>query len=285
MHQVRLWGITRVEGPGRAFRSNFGGIKPRQVLEALAVDHNRPVSKDVLAEALWEERPPASYAATLESYVAVLRRSLEGVGVPRRVVRTVNNGYVLTDEVSVDLTDVRETITQALNASSRAAFQIVTDALVPLRIGDLVASSPYARYAIGAREELKTGLAQSLRWAADGALEAGAADRALVLARQAQALEPVSDAAEQVVMRALVELDARSDALQEYADFRQRLRNELGVEPSRTTQSWYLRALAGGRTDSERRDREELPLLLRLLAQVAPESPLLVGSGVPAEVA
>lgn len=284
MHQVRLWGITRVEGPGRAFRSNFGGIKPRQVLEALAVHHNRPVSKDVLAEALWEERPPASYAATLESYVAVLRRHLEGVGVPRRVVQTVNNGYVLTDEVSVDLTDVRETITQALNASSRAAFQIVTDALVPLRIGDLVASSPYARYAIGAREELKTGLAQSFRWAADGALEGGTPDRALGLARQAQALEPVSDAAEQVVMRALVQLDARSDALQEYANFRQRLRNELGVEPSPTTQSWYLRALAGGRTESESRDREELPLLLRLLAQVAPDR-LLVGGSLPAEIA
>ena len=284
MDQVCLWGITRVEGPTGVRHSNFGGIKSRQVLEVLAVNHTRPVSKDVLAESLWEGTPPASYAATLESYVAVVRRSLEGVGVPRRVLRTVNSGYVLTDEVSVDLSEVRDTITRTLNANSATAFMVATGALTTLRIGDLVASSPYAGYAIAAREELTSWLAQALRWAAEGALEAGATARALLLARQAQTLEPVSDATEQVVMRALVALDARSDALREYADFRQRLRNELGVEPSRTTQSWYLRALAG-KQEAEQRDREELPLLLRLLAQVSPESALLAGSVLHAESA
>lgn len=285
MHQVCLWGVTRVEGPAGVVHSNFGGIKPRQLLEVLALAHNRPVSKDVLAESVWEGKPPASHAATLESYVAVVRRALEEAGVPRRVLRTVNNGYVLTDEVRVDVSDVRETVEQALDANGRVAYRIATGALVSLRIGDLVASSPYAGYAIAAREEMSTWLAQSLRWAAEAALEAGATGRALLLGRQAQALEPVSDATEQVLMRALVALDFRSDALREYADFRQRLRNELGVEPSRTTQSWYLRALAGGRHEAEQRDREELPLLLRLLGQVAPESARLVGSLVPAESA
>ena len=283
--KVCLWGITRVEGPGGVTQGSFGGIKPRQVLEVLATEHTRPVSKDELAEALWEGTPPASYAATLESYVAVVRRGLEGVGVPRRVVQTVNNGYVLTGEVSVDLTEVNERITRALDANSGTAYRVVSRGLTTLRIGDLVASSPYASYAIAAREELRSRLAHALRWGAEGALDAGETARALLLARQAQALEPVSDATEQVVMRALVALDARSDALREYADFRQRLRSELGVEPSRTTQSWYLRALAASRQEAEQRDREELPLLLRLLAQVAPENPLLAGLATSAEPA
>ncbi len=269
MHQVRLWGITRISGT-RGERSDFGGVKPRQLLEMLALHQGEPCSKDVLAEVLWEGRPPLSYAATLESHVSVVRRRLVAEGLPRIALATVHNGYVLTEEVQVDVVATRDSLTEALRVPAPIAFAAI-EALGPPRLRDLLASSPYASWAIEAREEMQTLVAAALRHACAGALEIGATDRALLLARRAQAEDPVSDATEQTLLRTLLSLDARCEVLQEYADFRRRVREELGVEPSGTTQQIYLQALAVTARDDAARTGLERSLLLRLLSEVAPD--------------
>lgn len=269
MHQLRLWGITRIDG-GHDVHSDFGGVKPRQLLEMLATQHGQPCSKDVLADVLWEGRPPLSYAATLESHISVVRRHLADSGLPRTVLRTVHNGYVLTDEVRVDLTETRLALAEALARPAEEVYAGVETA-APWRLRDLLASSPYASFAIEVREDMRGLLAASLRHASEGALAVGATDRALLLARRAQAEDPVSDATQQVVLRALMALDARCDALRDYAAFRRRLREELGVEPSGTTQRLYLDLLARSANDDLQRQRLERSLLLRLLGQVPEE--------------
>lgn len=269
MHQVRLWGITRIVGD-RGERSDFGGVKPRQLLEVLALHQGEPCPKDALAEVLWEGRPPSSYAATVESHVSVVRRHLVVEGLPRTALATVHSGYVLTGEVTVDVVATRDSLTDALRVSAPAAFTTV-EALGLPRMRDLLASSPYASWAIEAREEMQTLVAAALCHASAGALAIGATDRALLLARRAQAEDPVSDATQQTLLRALLALDARCEVLREYADFRRRLREELGVEPSSTTQRLYLDALAtSARLDAARTGLER-SLLLRLLREVAPD--------------
>lgn len=266
MQHIRLWGITRVDGP-TGVHTDFGGVKPRQVVEMLASRQGEPCCKDMLADTLWEGRPPASYAATLESHVSVVRRHLVEYGVPRSALRTVHNGYVLTDEVPVDVTEARTTLTAALAAAPAAAFETL-ETIAPWRLRDLLASSPYASFAVDVREEMRVLLAAALRHASEGARSMGATDRALLLARRAQAEDPVSDATQQVVLRALVSLDARCEALRDYADFRRRLHDELGVEPSATTQQLYLDLLARSVSEDAPRQRLERALLLRLLGQV-----------------
>lgn len=266
MYTLRLWGITRVDG-ANGTQSDFGGVKPRQLLEMLATRQGQPVSKDLLSDGLWEGRPPSSYAATLESHVSVVRRHLTDQGFPRSSLRTVHNGYVLDDEMPVDLTAMRATLVASLQAPADRSFEVVA-ALAPWRLRDLLASSPYASFAIDVREEVRGLLAAALRRAAEGALAVGATDQALLLARRAQAEDPVSDATQQVVLRALLAMDARSDALRDYADFRIRLREELGVEPSGTNQRLYLDALTRSAVDDASRQRLERRLLMRLLGQL-----------------
>lgn len=273
MHQLRLWGITRLDGVG-GLRSDFGGVKPRQLLEVLALRQGDPCSKDALADALWEGRPPASHAATIESHVSVVRRHLVQGGLPRTTLRTVPGGYLLGEEVAVDVVEVRAALLDSVKASPTVAFATV-ERIGPPRIRDLVASSPYAGYAIDAREEMRGLVATALRHASAGALHVGASERALLLARRAQAEDPVSDATQQAVMRALLALDARCEVLREYADFRRRLREELGVEPSATTQGLYLDALESSASGDAARWRFERELLLRLLGQ----TPVAAGVG------
>ena len=77
MIEITLFGPTVISGAGtRLVGSDLGGAKPRPLLEMLALDLGAPVAKDLLAERLWDGRPPASYIATVESYVCALRRRL-----------------------------------------------------------------------------------------------------------------------------------------------------------------------------------------------------------------
>ncbi len=280
MQQIRLWGITRLDGE-QGVHTDFGGVKPRQLLEMLATRQGQPVCKDVLADGLWEGRPPSTYSATLESHISVVRRHLAAQGFPRSTLRTVHNGYLLAEEVRVDLTETRATLVASLQAPADRAFEVV-DALAPWQLRDLLASSPYASFAIDVREQVRGLLAAALRRAAQGALAVGATDRALLLARRAQAEDPVSDATQQVVLQALLALDARSDALRDYADFRIRLREELGVEPSSTNQGLYLDALGRIANDDAARQRVERRLLLRLLGQVPGPEPAFARAGIAA---
>src|SRR4051794_29501900 len=84
MMYVKLFGSpTVVTDHGSVSVTDLGGVKPRQILEILALSAGSPVPKDRLAELLWDGQPPKSYVATLEGYVCVLRRRL-GQGRGRR---------------------------------------------------------------------------------------------------------------------------------------------------------------------------------------------------------
>src|SRR4051794_10188965 len=48
----------------------------KSVLALLALDANRVVSTDALAEELWDDKPPRSAATTLQTYVYQIRRML-----------------------------------------------------------------------------------------------------------------------------------------------------------------------------------------------------------------
>jgi DNA-binding SARP family transcriptional activator/DNA-binding CsgD family transcriptional regulator/tetratricopeptide (TPR) repeat protein len=85
---------------------SLGGPRQRAVLAVLAVAHGRHVTTEQLLDALWQGVPPASGAATLQSYVSHLRRALEPhreVRAPSRVLVGSGNAYALAaDAVDVD---------------------------------------------------------------------------------------------------------------------------------------------------------------------------------------
>src|SRR6059058_5770462 len=75
---------------------SLGGPRQRAVLAVLAVAHGRHVTAEQLLDALWQGAPPASGAATLQSYVSHLRRALEPgreVRAPSRVLVGSGSAY------------------------------------------------------------------------------------------------------------------------------------------------------------------------------------------------
>jgi DNA-binding SARP family transcriptional activator/Mrp family chromosome partitioning ATPase len=91
-----------VLGPVEARREgepvSLGSLKQRALLAALALSGGRPVPVDTIVDLLWGDFPPPAVAASLQSYVAGLRRALEPQRerrAPASVLVTVGPGYAL----------------------------------------------------------------------------------------------------------------------------------------------------------------------------------------------
>jgi DNA-binding SARP family transcriptional activator len=86
---VRLFGSLELDvARGTLGARDLGGVKPKQLLEQLLLERGRAVPKDRLADQLWGNQLPQRVAATVETYVSVLRRHL-GPG----IISTEPGGY------------------------------------------------------------------------------------------------------------------------------------------------------------------------------------------------
>jgi DNA-binding SARP family transcriptional activator len=81
--------------------------KQRQVLALLALNAGRVVTVPTLIEELWGDRPPRSYATTLQTYIFQLRNALEaalpGQLAARELLSTGHSGYLLEGSCQTDV--------------------------------------------------------------------------------------------------------------------------------------------------------------------------------------
>ena len=261
--RVRLFGATTVVLPDGSSVSDLGGIKPRQVLEMLALSLGAPVSKDRLVEQLWEGNPPRTYMATLESYISLLRRRM-GVGRGRdSALATTSNGYLLDPAlVSVDVVEFRALVDQGLSTGTAAAGTSAAagasaaaglgelDAAIRMVGGELLASEPYADWAAHERTLFGSQYLQACNRAAGYALQAERPHVGVEMARRAIGADEMSETSWQLLIRALSATGARSEALRAYLDLRRMLVESLGAEPSAASRALYLDLLAQDRAEA-----------------------------------
>ena len=280
MITIALLGPTTVDTESGSVitAETLGGIKPRQILELLALSPGTPMSKDRLADLIWDGAPPKTYVATLESYICVLRRSLGLKGGRRSVLATTSHGYVLDPtQVRVDLHEVRRLLSRAATATPAFAIELTDVALSRVR-GVLLASEPYVDWAIAERDFLQQELTVAYTRAAGQALETGALDQAVRLARAAVEGDPLLERPVQVLMQALSRSGRRTEALRAYASLRSATVEELGMEPGPASYELYMEILRAdlapdGR--SHQAGRSELRLLLGLLRQTLESMPVI----------
>lgn len=267
--KVSIFGPTTVVTEHGEFVDGLGGVKPQQVLEILAVAAGRPVSKELLADLLWDGHPPRSYLGTLESYVCVLRRNLGLAGTRGAGVVTVRQGYLLDPEVlEVDLTRFRSLVRAAQGDCDPTRCLALLEEALGLVAGDLLAEEMYASWAVAERETWRHELVLASTSAASHALTLGDPDAALRHARAALARDRLAEDAWRTVMRALSGTGRRSEALRAYSELRGHLADELGTDPSPETSDLYLDLLRGEAPGIVAvSPRDEVRMLARLLRE------------------
>jgi len=207
--------------------------KQRALLTLLAVRVPRPVSAECAGEALWPRAAPAEALRSLQVTVSRLRRSLGAAG---PALETVASGYRLALEH--DAIDSRrfETLVneaQRLHVAGDAATarRLLDDALGMWRGPALadVAYESFAQAEIARLDELRLA---ALEQRIDVRLAQG--EHALVVAEleQLSAEHPSRERLVGLLMLALYRCDRQADALAVYRKGRQRLVEELALEPS-----------------------------------------------------
>nr|BFE36337.1 BTAD domain-containing putative transcriptional regulator [Actinomadura rugatobispora] len=198
------------------------GAKVRALLADLLVHHGRTVPAGTLIEDVWEGAPPAQATGALQSKVAQLRGALERAEPgARALVETAPHGYRLRAEPSqVDAAVFADLLASARYEEALALWRGPAFAEY--------AGTPFARAAAERLEEQRVTAFEGL---AEQRVERGE-HRALADELPAMlAAHPLRERLHAVRIRALY-LDGRqAEALEAYREIRERLAEELGVDP------------------------------------------------------
>lgn len=216
---------------------DLAGPQERAFLALLLVGAGQPVPVSDLVEALWCADPPRSAVNVVRRHVGSLRRLLEpGLAARaegRWLVRDAGGYRLVTDGDSADLPRFRALREEGRRLAPRSperALRLLTEALALWR-GPVAAGIPeqiraHPVFAAVDRERLA-----AAREAAEAASQAGTPGAVLPMLRQVAARHPLDEPLQAALVLALASVGRRAEALAVYEDVRERLAEELGIDP------------------------------------------------------
>jgi len=226
----------------------LGGAKPRHILVALLLQPGQPVAKRHLITLLWGQDAPPGAAATLETYVSVLRKKLDGLNPGRHgVIKTVPGGYVLDASlVQVD-TDRFQTLAAEARAPGLPAPSAVAGFCAALAsVGGVLLPEEKALAWID--EERAAHEDRVTRALADGASAALVADELELAERWARLVlkrNEFDESAWRVLLESLERRGQHADGVRAYDTCRRLFAEELGCAPGPGIRATFTRLLAG----------------------------------------
>jgi predicted ATPase/DNA-binding SARP family transcriptional activator len=230
-----------------------GGQRLRALLILLALDAGRVLPASSLIGRLWPDERPADAANALQSLVSRLRATLRQAGLGEDLIESSPAGYRLAappEAVDAMTFEARARAGgRALaDGDPRTAAHLLREALSAWRGPALadVADEEFAAAPAARLEELRSTAALD-RIEADLAL--GEANGLIGELRALTTTDPLAERPRALLMRALAAVGRQADALAVYAQARDLLADQLGVDPSAQLEQTYLAIL-----------RQEVPL-------------------------
>ena len=225
--EFHILGPLEVFEDGQAI--DLGGQKQRALLAVLLLHANEVVSSDRLMDALWPERPPDTAAKALQVYVSQLRKLLG-----RERLETRPPGYLL--RVGKGELDAELCLRLAEEGRPREALALWRGP--PL--SDF-AFEPFANPEIARLDELRV---TCLEERVEEDLAAGRHAAVVGELESLVASHPLRERLRAQLMLALYRSDRQAEALDCYQVGRNRLSDELGLEPGESLKALQRQILA-----------------------------------------
>ena len=232
----------------------FGGKLARRLVRLLALRRGTLVPKDLIAEVLWPDGPPADAPGNIEVLVSRIRRALGD----RTLIQTGQGGYILADGDQCWI-DAEAFLGAVQSGRARLAAQ-PAEALARFRAalgiwrGEPLPEDTYADWAQADRRHLWTAYLEALDGAATAALDSAgtaAAVEAASWAGQAVAAEPLRESSVLALVRALAAGGDQAGALAAFDEYRDRLAAETGLQPTSQACQIRQRIMAGQPADGQ----------------------------------
>ena len=221
--------------------NGFESNKVRALLAYLAIESNRPHTREKLAGLLWPERPETMARSNLRYALSNLRKVIGDrqrtdpvICVSRQTIQFDPGSAVGVDAIFFSgLLDNPEARLQELEMAI-SLYQ--GEFLEGFSMSD---SAAYEEWLLLERERFRRLMIDGLQRAASVHIENGDLKQALPLMYRQVGLEPWREEVHRQLMSALMENHQRGAALAQYEVCRRTLAQELGVEPSRETTRLY----------------------------------------------
>ncbi|WP_166521297.1 BTAD domain-containing putative transcriptional regulator [Modestobacter roseus] len=261
---------------------DVGAAKPRALLTLLLAEPGRVVPVDRIVAALWGDEPPATATATLQTYVAQLRRLLEPGRAPReppRVLLTRPPGYLLdAAPADVDLTcftDLVDRGDRAVAAGDPGGGVQLLDRALALWRGAPLAELTDSPSSVTERQRLTELRVRARERRCDALVAVGRPEAAVADLQQLVADHPLRERLWARLVAALYLADRQADALAAVRRCAGLLRAELGIDPGPELRDLERAVLRHDPALQSRVPRPELPA--PHVAHPPPEEETLVG--------
>ncbi|MEY2460099.1 MAG: hypothetical protein QOG30_1929, partial [Acidimicrobiaceae bacterium] len=238
--RVRLLGGLDVEGLDER---TIGSRKARTLVKLLALARGAPVTAEAVVEALW---PGDDAPAKPMEQIGVLVSRLRAVLGSDRLTRS-DAGWALAIDW-LDIVELEARVEEAsarLTAGSPTAARAAARAALALVRGDFLSDEPDPVWAEVDRGAVGRTIARARVVAAEAALAAGDPGDAAIVAEGALDHDPYDEAALRTLMRAQAAAGKPASALAAYARMRERLGEDLGVDPVKETEELHTAILLG----------------------------------------
>lgn len=252
--RLSLLGPVRVQTEDRDHTPT--APKLRQLLALLMMRSGHTLHPDAIVHELWSrEAPPRNVRSCVQTLVYQLRRCLDDAGPAasgRHVLAVRPPGYVLRVQPhQLDVVVFQQLVRQGQEAFHAGQFEQAArllraglglwsgEPMAGVRLGPVLSA-----YALELQEQRRT--TRFLRIQAD--IEAGRDAELIGELRALVTDDPLDEGAHAQLMQVLGRVGRRSEALALYRQLRERLIDELGLEPCDTVQQRHREVLRAGLT-------------------------------------
>lgn len=231
--------------------------KPTSLLAALLAHPNTVVATGYLLRALWDDEPPATARAALQTCVLRLRKIFSKYGIADSAIEAVPGGYRMpADAATLDLVRFRELVRESRESEDGETELYKLKEALSLWQGPLLANVSSQMLHRDEVPRLTEERLRALERACDIELAMGRCRQVLVELWEAARTHPGHERFSEQLIEALYRTGRQGEAFAEYRRVKTRLKEELGVDPGPSLQRLELSILRGedlGRTVTDRR--------------------------------
>ncbi|TMR99631.1 AfsR/SARP family transcriptional regulator [Nonomuraea basaltis] len=225
--------LAVVDDSGRAI--NVRAARQQAILAVLVLRPGEVVAIDRLISELWQDVPPATAKASLQTYVYRLRRALSPLAVNGVDLATMGNGYILTvPDRAVDIRAFQAAVAEGSDAltegEAKLAAKLLREALAMWR-GPVVPEID-VELVRDERRRLDELHLTARELCVEAELRLGHHNRVIPELERLVEAHPFRESSWAMLLHALAHRGRRAEALAAYRRMRDILNDELGIEPA-----------------------------------------------------
>ncbi|GGZ97900.1 hypothetical protein GCM10010371_67040 [Streptomyces subrutilus] len=245
---IRLIGLVTIE-PDGAPPQHLSSAQAQVAFARLLLERAGGTDRDQLAETVWPEGLPDTWASALRSIVSRVRTFVttpqDKPGAPPLVAQGGRYLLRVPRDAAVDVEVAETAVGEAGEAYAEGAFavaqQLAAGAVSNLR-GSFLPSHE-GEWVNAMREQLEELRLKALETASLASSALGDEHHALRYAEEAVRRAPFRESAYRCRMAAHTRAGNRAEALRSYQQLREVLAEELGIDPAPETEAAYLELL------------------------------------------